>query len=114
MLSKDNQKGGVFPVEGISTTGFSTQLTYYATNDLNLLAGYGHRDDGVNAYTAGADYKLNARTTLQLHSQFVKASDPIIFTTANDIGPLFGTNGGSSAATGTTRTQVGVGLQYVF
>jgi predicted porin len=114
MLSKDNQKGGVFPTEGISTTGFSTQLTYYATNDLNLLAGYGHRDDGVNAYTAGADYKLNTRTTLQLHSQFVKASDPIIFTTANDIGPLFGTNGGSSAATGTTRTQVGVGLQYVF
>ncbi len=114
MLSKDNQKGGIFPTDGLSTTGFSTQLTYYATSDLNLLAGYGHRNDGVDAYTAGADYKLNARTTLQLHSQFVKASDPIVFTTANEIGPLFGTNGGAAAATGTNRTQVGIGLQYVF
>lgn len=114
MLSKDTQKGGMFPIDGISTTGFSTQLTYYATNDLNLLAGYGHRNDGVDAYTAGIDYKLNARTTLQLSSQFVKSDNPIVFTTANDLGPLFGINGGAVAGTGTNRTQVGLGLAYRF
>jgi predicted porin len=114
MLSKDTQKGGPFPIEGISTTGFSTQLTYYATPDMDLLVGYGHRNDGVDAYTAGVDYKLNARTTLQLASQFVKSDDPLIYTTANDIGPLFGINGGSAAGTGTNRTQVGLGLRYKF
>lgn len=114
MLSKDNQKGGIFPLDGLSTVGFSTQITYNATNELNLLAGYGHRNDGVHAYTIGADYKLNKRTTLQIHSQFVDADNPIVFTTANEIGPLLGTNGGSAAATGTNRTQIGIGLQYIF
>jgi predicted porin len=81
---------------------------------MDLLVGYGHRNDGVDAYTAGVDYKLNARTTLQLASQFVKSDDPLIYTTANDIGPLFGINGGSAAGTGTNRTQVGLGLRYKF
>lgn len=114
MLSRDTQKGGIFPTAGLDTTGFSTQVTYNATSDLNLLAGYGHRSNGVDAYTAGADYKLNARTTLQIHSQFVTADDPIVFTTANDIGPLFGTNGGGTAAMATNRAQIGIGIQYVF
>ena len=114
MLSDDLQTGGAFPSEGLKTKGFSTQVSYYLTPDLTILPGYGHRSDGVNAYTLGADYKLNKRTTLQIHGQRVISDDPIVFTTANDIGPLFNYNGGVAAGTGSSRTQIGIGLQYWF
>ena len=114
MLSDDLQTGGAFPSEGLKTKGFSTQVSYYLTPDLTILPGYGHRSDGVNAYTLGADYKLNKRTTLQIHGQRVISDSPIVFTTANDIGPLFNYNGGVAAGTGSSRTQFGIGLQYWF
>lgn len=114
MASDDSQTGGPFPASGMRTQGFSTQLTYNLTPEINLLAGTGRRSDGVKAYTLGADYAISNRATIQVHAQHVKADDPIIFTTANDIGPLFGINGGSAAATGTTRTQIGTGIVFSF
>lgn len=114
MISDDEQTGGAFPTKGIKTRGYSTQLAYKITPEVTLLPGLGYRDDGVKAYTFGVDYAVSKRATLQLHAQRVVADNPIIFTTANDIGPLFGINGGSAAATATTRTQVGAGIVFVF
>lgn len=114
MISDDQQTGGAFPINGIKTKGYSTQLAYKITPEVTLLPGLGYRDDGVKAYTFGIDYAVSKRATLQIHAQRIVASDSIIFTTANDIGPIFGINGGSAAATATTRTQIGTGIVFVF
>lgn len=114
IFSDDKQTGGAFPTTGLSTKGYSVQWAWNATKDDTVLVGTGYRDDGVNSYTLGNDYMLNKRTTVQLHYQHVDATHPIVFTTMNDIGPLFGTNGGAAAGTGTHRDQIALGLKFVF
>lgn len=114
MITNDRQQGGPFPAEGMRTQGFSTQVTYNVTEDAALIAGFGRRSDGVNTYATGLDYTLSKRTILQMHYARTEADNPIVFTTANDFGPLFGTNGGGAAATGTKRDQVGVGFRFQF
>ena len=98
---------------GVDTNGQTYAFIYQATPKLKILPGFGNRNDGVKAYTMGFDYQLSERVTLQAHGQRVIADDPIVFTTANDI---TGLRGGSfaNAATGTSRTQFGVGLQFTF
>ena len=114
IFSDDKQTGTPFPTTGLSTKGYSVQWAWNAFKDNTVLAGLGYRDDGVNSYTLGNDYMLNKRTTVQLHYQHVESDNPIVFTTMNDIGPLFGTNGGGAAGTGTRRDQIALGLKFVF
>ena len=114
IVSDDKQTGTPFPTTGLTTKGYSAQWAWNAMTNDTVLVGYGHRDDGVNAYTLGNDYKLSKRATIQLHYQHVESDRPIVFTTMNDIGPLFGTNGGGAAATGTRRDQLALGLKFVF
>ena len=114
IFSDDKQSGAPFATTGLVTKGYSAQWAWNAMTNDTVLVGYGHRDDGVNAYTLGNDYKLSKRATIQLHYQHVESDRPIVFTTMNDIGPLFGTNGGAAAATGTRRDQLALGLKFVF
>jgi predicted porin len=114
MLTDDRQQGSPFPTTGMSTKGMSTQIAYNLTEDAKLLAGMGRRTDGVNTYTTGVDYTLNKRTILQIHYAHTTADNPIVFTTANDFGPLFNINGGGAAATATRRDEFGIGLRFQF
>ena len=116
IYSDDKQTGTPLLANGLAlkTKGFSTQWAWKYSENNTALAGYGHRTDGVNSYTLGNDYQLNKRTTLQLHYQHTNANNPIVFTTANDIGPIYGTNGGAAAATATSRDLVVLGLKFVF
>jgi polyhydroxyalkanoate synthesis regulator phasin len=116
IYSDDKQTGTPLPTNGLTlkTKGFSTQWAWKYSENNTALIGYGHRNDGVDAYTLGNDYQLNKRTTLQLHYQHTTADNPIVFTTANDIGPIYGTNGGAAAATATSRDLAILGLKFVF
>jgi predicted porin len=116
IYSDDKQTGTPLPANGLTlkTKGFSTQWAWKYSENNTALIGYGHRNDGVNSYTLGNDYQLNKRTTLQLHYQHTNADNPIVFTTANDIGPIYGTNGGPAAGTATSRDLAILGLKFVF
>lgn len=116
IYSDDKQTGTPLPANGLTlkTKGFSTQWAWKYSENNTALIGYGHRNDGVNAYTLGNDYQINKRTILQLHYQHVNSDNPIVFTTANDIGPIYGTNGGGAAATATSRDNFILGLKFVF
>jgi predicted porin len=114
ILTNDRQQGIPFSAAGQRTQGASTQITYNVTEDALLLAGLGRRSDGVNTYTAGVDYTLSKRTIFQIHYAHTEANEPIVFTTANDFGPLLGINGGGAAATATRRDQFGMGFRFQF
>lgn len=117
MISSDEQtsaSGNPWPTGGLKTKGYSAQWAWSGIENNTVLVGGGYRDDGVKVLALGDDYKLNDNLTLQVHYQHVDASDPIVFTTANDIGPLFGTNGGGPAGTATSRDHLAVGLKFVF
>lgn len=114
MITDDRQQGSPFPTTGLSTKGFSTQVAYSLTDEATLLAGLGRRTDGVNTYTTGIDYMLNKRTILQMHYAHTESNNPIVYTTANDFGPLYNINGGGAAATATRRDELGVGFRFQF
>lgn len=116
MYSDDKQTGTPLLNNGqtLATKGFSTQWAWKYSDNNTALIGYGHRNDGVNSYTLGNDYQLNKRTILQLHYQHTNADNLIVFTTANDIGPIYGTNGGAAAATATSRDLVILGFKFTF
>jgi polyhydroxyalkanoate synthesis regulator phasin len=116
IYSDDSQTGTPLLANGptLKTKGFSTQWAWNYSENNTALVGYGYRNDGVNSYNLGNDYQLNKRATLQLRYQHTTADNPIVFTTANDIGPIYGTNGGAAAATATSRDLVVLGLKFVF
>ena len=117
MISDDIQRsstGDPWPVEGLKTRGYSAQWKWNNVPDNTIIFGGGYRSDGVRVLALGDDYKLRENLTLQIHYQHVRADDPIVFTTANDIGPLFGKNGGGPGGTATSRDHLAIGLMYTW
>ena len=84
--------------------GYSVSVKQRINDKWSARAMYGHRDDGVNAYTAGVDYQMTKSLALVGRFNYTEADRQIYMTIPNDF----------AGAMGTSRLNASAGVEFYF